>query len=84
MISSNMQLAYLPHKRHDLMLEDGNADLYITHDGNPEFPDGTSREEKKSRRNGLLNWLKSRVCTECYSQYASVIMTLFLFLVQGS
>lgn len=56
-----LQLAYLPHKRRDLILEDENIDLYIAHDGNAENPDDTLKEEKKSRKNGLLNWLKIRV-----------------------
>ena len=56
-----MQLAYLPHKRRDLILDDENIDLYISPDGNAENLDKTSKEEKKSRKNGLLNWLKIRV-----------------------
>lgn len=59
-----LQLAYLPHKRRDLILEDENIDLYIAHDGNVENPDDTLKEEKKSRKNGLLNWLKIRVGTD--------------------
>ncbi|KNA06343.1 hypothetical protein SOVF_181940 isoform A [Spinacia oleracea] len=53
------ELAYLPHKRRDMILDDENIDLYIGHDGNAENPDDTSKE-KKSRKNGLLNWLKIR------------------------
>ncbi|CAO2822113.1 unnamed protein product [Amaranthus hypochondriacus] len=51
------ELAYLPHKRRDLILEDENIDLYIA-DGYAE--NDTLKEEKKSRKNGLLNWLKIR------------------------
>ncbi|KAJ8448542.1 hypothetical protein Cgig2_012186 [Carnegiea gigantea] len=54
------ELAYLPHKRRDLILDDENIDLYISPDGNAENLDETSKEEKKSRKNGLLNWLKIR------------------------
>lgn len=54
------ELAYLPHKRRDLILEEENIDFYIAHDGNTENPDDTLKEEKKSRKNGLLNWLKIR------------------------
>ncbi|XP_021770342.1 kinesin-like protein KIN-7K, chloroplastic [Chenopodium quinoa] len=53
------ELAYLPHKRRDLILDDENIDLYIAHDGTAENPDDISKE-KKSRKNGLLNWLKIR------------------------
>lgn len=54
------ELAYLPHKRRDLILDDENIDLYISPDGNAENLDETSKDEKKSRKNGLLNWLKIR------------------------
>lgn len=54
------ELAYLPHKRRDMILDDENIDLYIGHDVIAENPDDTSKEEKKSRKNGLLNWLKIR------------------------
>lgn len=61
----DLQLAYLPHKRRDMILDDENIDLYIGHDGNAENPDDTSKE-KKSRKNGLLNWLKIRVRANLY------------------
>lgn len=54
------ELAYLPHKRRDLTLDDENIDFYIAHDGNSENPDVMLKEEKKSKKNGLLNWLKIR------------------------
>ncbi|KAL9237783.1 hypothetical protein vseg_012290 [Gypsophila vaccaria] len=54
------ELAYLPHKRRDLILDDENIDLYIAPDGTTENSDDTVKEEKKSRKNGLLNWLKPR------------------------
>lgn len=66
----DVQLAYLPHKRRDLILEDENIDLYIA-DGYAE--NDTLKEEKKSRKNGLLNWLKIRVCTD-------VVDNLYIFI----
>ena len=57
----NLQLAYLPHRRRDLILDDENIDLYVSLDGNSETADDTLKEEKKFRKNGLLNWLKLRV-----------------------
>ncbi|KAJ9695583.1 hypothetical protein PVL29_010857 [Vitis rotundifolia] len=53
-------LAYLPHKRRDLILDDENIDLYVSLEGNAETPDDTLKEEKKTRKHGLLNWLKLR------------------------
>ncbi|GAB2295466.1 Kinesin-like protein KIN-7D, chloroplastic [Dionaea muscipula] len=53
------ELAYLPYKRRDLMLEDENVDLYISREGNAETDD-ILKGEKKSRKNGLLSWLKIR------------------------
>ena len=58
---SNLQLAYLPHRRKDFILDDENIDLYVSLDGNSETADDTSKEEKKTRKPGLLNWLKLRV-----------------------
>lgn len=58
----NMQLAYLPYKRRDLMLDDENIELYVSLEGNSETVDDALKEEKKSRKHGLLNWLKLRVC----------------------
>ena len=63
----NVQLAYLPHRRRDLILDDENIDLYVSLDGNSETADDTLKEEKKFRKNGLLNWLKLRVFEYIYS-----------------
>lgn len=58
----NLQLAYLPYKRRDLILEDENIDLFVPPlEGNTETTDDTLKEEKKTRKHGLLNWLKLRV-----------------------
>ncbi|KAG8646889.1 kinesin-like protein KIN-7K, chloroplastic isoform X2 [Manihot esculenta] len=54
------ELAYLPYKRRDLMLDDENIELYVSLEGNSETVDDTLKEEKKSRKHGLLNWLKLR------------------------
>lgn len=54
------ELAYLPYKRRDLILDDENMDLYVSLEGNAEIADETSKEEKKPRKHGLLNWLKLR------------------------
>lgn len=57
----NMQLAYLPYKRRDLMLDDENIELYVSPEGKSETTDDALKREKKSRKHGLLNWLKLRV-----------------------
>ncbi|WOH07212.1 hypothetical protein DCAR_0626641 [Daucus carota subsp. sativus] len=54
------ELAYLPLRRRDLNLDDQNIDTYTSVDGNFETADETPKEEKKTRKNGLLNWLKPR------------------------
>lgn len=43
-------------------MDDENIDLYVSLEGNAETADDTSKEEKKTRKHGLLNWLKLRVC----------------------
>ncbi|CAN7075273.1 unnamed protein product [Brassica oleracea var. botrytis] len=48
------KLAYLPYKRRDLM-DDEDIDMYVSVEGSHEI-----REEKKSRKHGLLNWLKPK------------------------
>ncbi|KAK8593438.1 hypothetical protein V6N12_045519 [Hibiscus sabdariffa] len=52
------ELAYLPHKRRDLFPEDENDELYVSIEENAG--DDTLKEEKKTRKHGLLNWLKLR------------------------
>ncbi|XP_031102750.1 kinesin-like protein KIN-7K, chloroplastic [Ipomoea triloba] len=54
------ELAYLPHRRRDLILDDENNDMCVSPDCNVESVDDTIKEEKKARKNGLLNWLKLR------------------------
>ncbi|KAK6941955.1 Kinesin motor domain [Dillenia turbinata] len=54
------ELAYLPYKRRDLILDDENIDLYVSPDQNAGTADDAFKEEKKTRKPGLLNWLKIR------------------------
>ncbi|XWS56167.1 hypothetical protein CRYUN_Cryun09bG0063000 [Craigia yunnanensis] len=54
------ELAYLPHRRRDLIMEDENVELYVSLEGNAETGDDTLKEEKKTRKHGLLNWLMLR------------------------
>ncbi|XP_010257531.1 PREDICTED: kinesin-like protein KIN-7K, chloroplastic isoform X2 [Nelumbo nucifera] len=54
------EIAYLPYKRRDLILDDENIDLYVSLEGSSENTDDSSKEEKKSRKHGLLNWFKLR------------------------
>ncbi|KAH7519121.1 hypothetical protein JRO89_XSUnG0132400 [Xanthoceras sorbifolium] len=56
------ELAYLPHRKRDFILDDENIDLYVSLEGNAETAEDTIKEEKKTRKHGLLNWLKLRVC----------------------
>ncbi|XP_058108512.1 kinesin-like protein KIN-7D, chloroplastic [Magnolia sinica] len=53
------ELAYLPYKRRDLILDDENVDGYASLEGNGETVDD-SFKEKKGRKQGLLNWFKLR------------------------
>uniref|UniRef100_A0A1J3DJF2 Kinesin-like protein n=1 Tax=Noccaea caerulescens TaxID=107243 RepID=A0A1J3DJF2_NOCCA len=53
------ELAYLPYKRRDLM-DDEHLDLYVSVEENHEIKDIAYREEKKTRKHGLLNWLKPK------------------------
>ncbi|XP_028777544.1 kinesin-like protein KIN-7K, chloroplastic isoform X2 [Neltuma alba] len=54
------ELAYLPYKRRDLILDEENIDLYVNLEGNAESADDSLKEEKKTKKHGLLNWLKLR------------------------
>ncbi|KAF8109511.1 hypothetical protein N665_0095s0079 [Sinapis alba] len=53
------ELAYLPYKRRDMM-DDEQLDLYVSAEGHHEIRDIACREEKKTRKHGLLNWLKPK------------------------
>ncbi|KAJ0624261.1 putative plus-end-directed kinesin ATPase [Helianthus annuus] len=54
------ELAYLPHRRRDLSLDDENVELYVSLDGTAETNKDVPKEEKKIKKPGLLNWLKPR------------------------
>ncbi|KAL6000875.1 hypothetical protein ACLOJK_006602 [Asimina triloba] len=53
------ELAYLPYKRRDLILDDENVDGYALLEGNSETVDD-SFKEKRGRKQGLLHWFKLR------------------------
>ncbi|KAG2683277.1 hypothetical protein I3760_10G024700 [Carya illinoinensis] len=53
------ELSYLPHKRPDLILDNDNIELYGSPEGNAETTNAMLKE-KKTRKHGLLNWLKPR------------------------
>ncbi|KAK4481743.1 hypothetical protein RD792_012653, partial [Penstemon davidsonii] len=52
------ELAYLPHRRRDLVLDDENVELYVSLDDNAETVNETLKGDKKTKKNGLMNWLK--------------------------
>ncbi|CAL0302512.1 unnamed protein product [Lupinus luteus] len=54
------ELAYLPYKRRDLILDEENVDLCVNLEGNSVTTDDSLKEEKKAKKHGLLNWLKLR------------------------
>lgn len=43
------------------MLDDENIELYVSVEANSETADDPVKEEKKSKKHGLLSWLKPRV-----------------------
>ena len=46
-----------------MILEDENIELFVPPlDGNTVSTDNTLKDEKKTRKHGLLNWLKLKVC----------------------
>jgi len=58
---AKFQLAYLPYKRRDMILDNENTDFFSPVEGYGESMDEVSKEEKKNRKHGLLNWFKLRV-----------------------
>ncbi|KAM0949160.1 putative plus-end-directed kinesin ATPase [Dioscorea sansibarensis] len=54
------ELAYLPYKRRDMLLDDENCDPFVRVEGYSEATDDSFKEDKKSKKHGLLNWFKSR------------------------
>ncbi|KAJ6825404.1 kinesin-like protein KIN-7D, chloroplastic isoform X1 [Iris pallida] len=53
------ELAYLPYKRRDMVLEDESCDILVPVEGYGETIDDGSKD-KKNRKHGLLNWFKIR------------------------
>lgn len=56
-----LQLAYLPYRRRDVMMENESNELLLPVEGFGVSLEDSSKEEKKNRK-GLLNWFKLRVC----------------------
>ncbi|PQQ01458.1 kinesin-like protein KIN-7K chloroplastic [Prunus yedoensis var. nudiflora] len=55
------ELAYLPYKRRDLILDDESIELFVPPlEGSTETTEDRLKGEKKTRKHGLLNWLKLR------------------------
>ncbi|KAJ9541371.1 hypothetical protein OSB04_027877 [Centaurea solstitialis] len=54
------ELAYLPNRRHELILDDENIQSCVTLDGGTETKNEAPKEDKKIKKSGLLNWLKPR------------------------
>ncbi|XP_076914132.1 kinesin-like protein KIN-7K, chloroplastic [Bidens hawaiensis] len=54
------ELAYLPQRKRDLIVDDENSELYVSLDGSVENNNDALKEDKKSKKPGLLNWLKPR------------------------
>lgn len=53
------ELAYLPYKRRDIMLDNESNELLVPVEGFGVTLEDSSKEEKKNRK-GLLNWFKLR------------------------
>ncbi|XP_020599453.1 kinesin-like protein KIN-7D, chloroplastic [Phalaenopsis equestris] len=53
------ELSYLPFRRRDMILDQENSDFFGSLEGYGET-DYSSKEEKKGRKPGLLNWFKLR------------------------
>lgn len=55
-----LQLACLPHRRRDIVLDGESNDLFVPMEGFDETVEASSKGENKNRK-GLLNWFKLRV-----------------------
>lgn len=69
-----MQLAYLPHRRRELIIDDENFDRCFSPEGSGEPAVDTSKEDKKGRKQGLLNWFKVRVCTTTINFVVTIVL----------
>ncbi|KAL7138636.1 hypothetical protein ABFS83_10G177300 [Erythranthe nasuta] len=65
------ELAYLPHRRRDVVLDDENIELYVSLDGSVGTIDEKLREEKRTKKNGLLSWLKLKKRDSAIGTFAS-------------
>ncbi|XP_066376454.1 kinesin-like protein KIN-7D, chloroplastic isoform X3 [Miscanthus floridulus] len=54
------ELACLPHRRRDIVLDGESNDLFVPMEGFDETVEASSKGENKNRK-GLLNWFKLRV-----------------------
>ncbi|KAL8217093.1 hypothetical protein R6Q57_023930 [Mikania cordata] len=54
------ELAYLPQRKRDLILDDENTEPDVSLDGSVENNNDALKEEKRTKKPGLLNWLKPR------------------------
>ncbi|CAD5167769.1 unnamed protein product [Musa acuminata subsp. malaccensis] len=54
------ELAYLPYRRRDMILDNENGVFYAPLEGFGETNDDALKEEKKNKKHGLLNWFKLR------------------------
>ncbi|KAK9079210.1 hypothetical protein SSX86_000880 [Deinandra increscens subsp. villosa] len=54
------ELAYLPQRKRDLVLDDENTELYLPLEGIVENNNDALKEERRTKKPGLLNWLKPR------------------------
>jgi hypothetical protein len=64
-----LQLAYLPYRRRDIVLDNESNELLLPVEGSGLSLEDSFKEEKKNRK-GLLNWFKLRV-----SNFALVIFS---------
>ncbi|KAJ4816592.1 Kinesin-like protein [Rhynchospora pubera] len=53
------ELAYLPYKRRDMIIESESSEFTVPIEG-CETGEDSSKEEKRNRKPGLLNWFKLR------------------------
>ncbi|XP_068659259.1 kinesin-like protein KIN-7D, chloroplastic isoform X2 [Aristolochia californica] len=54
------ELAYLPYRRRDLILDEENIDESTPSESGGGSLDDVNKDEKKNRKQGLLNWFKLR------------------------
>jgi hypothetical protein len=59
-LSAKLQLACLPHRRRDIVLNGESNNLFVPMEGFDQTLEVSSNGEKKNRK-GLFNWFKLRV-----------------------